>query len=209
LVTDLFIYEISGKDVNLDGKFEGSFGLDRKIDLTNYIRWWLLKKVRQSDTSKTEELSDEIRAIESSMLGTTEPYKLPSLGLCSYSKPSSVGLSACSILSQSDSFKNFLEKSTKLSEECTLSKEMVVGKVVASVPGTGHDTTAVNINLNELLVQRAPYTMGTDMPTPMKSTWSPADPSVDTLFWSNFILPSNKPVTMAPITTTTVYFPSQ
>jgi AP2-like factor, ANT lineage len=208
-VTDLFIYEITGKDVTLDGKFAGSFGLERKIDLTNYIRWWLPKKTRQSDTSKTEELSDEIQTIESSMLRTTEPYKLPSLGLCSYSKPSSVAISACSILSQSDTFKNFLEKSTKLSEECTLSKEMVEGKAIASVPGTRHDTTAVNMNLNELLVHRAPYTMGTVMPTPMKSTWSPADPSVDTLFWSNFILPSSQPVTMATITTTTVCFPSQ
>ncbi|TVU19219.1 hypothetical protein EJB05_35357 [Eragrostis curvula] len=190
-----------GKDVTLDGKFAGRFGLERKIDLTNYIRWWLPKKTRQSDTSKEDELSDEIRAIENSMQ-LTEPYKLPSLGFCSYSKPSSVGVSACSILSQSDAFKNFLEKSTRLSEECTLSKEMVEGKAIASVLATEHDTAAVNMNMNELLVQRAPYTMATVMPTPMKSTWSPADP-VDTLFWSNFILPASQPVTMATITTTT------
>ncbi|KAK3138891.1 hypothetical protein QOZ80_5AG0374770 [Eleusine coracana subsp. coracana] len=191
-----------GKDVTLDGKFAGSFGLERKIDLTNYIRWWLPKKARQSDTLKADELSDEIRAIENSMQ-RTEPYKLPSLGLCSYSNPSSVGISACSILSESDAFKNFLDKSTKLSEECSLSKEMVEGKAVASVPATGHDTTAVNMNMNELLVQRAPYTMATVMPMPMKTTWSPADPSVDTLFWSNFILPSSQPLSMATITTTT------
>ncbi|XP_062181179.1 AP2-like ethylene-responsive transcription factor SMOS1 [Phragmites australis] len=191
-----------GKDITLDGKFAGSFGLERKIDLTNYIRWWLPKKARQSDTSKAEETADDIRAIESSMQ-RTEPYKLPSLGLCSHSKPSPVGLSACSILSQSDAFKSFLEKSTKLSEECTLSKEMAEVKAVASVPATGHDTMAVNINMNELLVQRAPYTIAPVMPTPMKSTWSPADTSVDPLFWSNFILPSSQPVTMATITTTT------
>ncbi|KAL6620177.1 hypothetical protein ACP70R_035316 [Stipagrostis hirtigluma subsp. patula] len=191
-----------GKEIALDGKFAGSFGLERKIDLKNYIRWWLPKKTRQSDTSKAEEISDEIRAIESSMQ-QTEPYKLPSLGLGSHSKPTSQGLSACSILSQSDAFKSFLEKSTKLSEECTLSKEMVEGKDVASVPATGHDTAAVTINMNELLVQRATYTMAPVMPTPMKSTWSPADPSVDHLFWSNFILPSSQPVTMATITTTT------
>ncbi|WVZ98354.1 hypothetical protein U9M48_043810 [Paspalum notatum var. saurae] len=192
-----------GKDIMLDGKFAGSFGLERKIDLTNYIRWWLPKKTRQSDTTKTEEIADEIRAIESSMQ-QTEPYKLPSLGLCSPSKPSSVGISACSILSQSDAFKSFLEKSTKVSEECTLSKEIVEGKTVASVPATVHDTAeAVNLNVNELLVQRATYSMAPVMPTPMKSTWSPPDPSVDPLFWSNFVLPSSQPVTMATITTTT------
>jgi len=186
----------------LDGKFAGSFALERKIDLTNYIRWWLPRKTRQSDTSKAEEIADEVRAIESSMQ-QTEPYKLPSLGLCSASKPSSAGLSACSILSQSDAFKSFMERSTKLSEECTLSKEIVEGKAVASVPATGHDTAAVNINMNELLVQRATYSMAPVMPTPMKSTWSPADPPVDPLFWSNFVLPSSQPVTMATITTTT------
>lgn len=192
----------------LDGKFAGSFGLERKIDLTNYIRWWLPKKTRQSDTSKTEEIADEVRAIESSMQ-QTEPYKLPSLGLCSPSKPVSVGLSACSILSQSDAFKSFWEKSTKLSEECTLSKEIVEEKAAASVPATVHDT-AVNINMNELLVQRATFSMAPVMPTPMKSTWSPADPSVDPLFWSNFVLPSSQPLTMATITTaTTVCFSSQ
>uniref|UniRef100_A0A0A9CX08 Uncharacterized protein n=1 Tax=Arundo donax TaxID=35708 RepID=A0A0A9CX08_ARUDO len=111
-----------------------------------------------------------------------EPYKLPSLGLSSGSKSSLVGLSSSSILSQSDAFKSFLEKSTKLSEECTLSKEMIEGKGVVSVPATGQDTAAVNINMNELLVQRAPYTMAPVMPTPMKSTWSPANPSVDPLF---------------------------
>uniref|UniRef100_A0ACD5TAI7 Uncharacterized protein n=1 Tax=Avena sativa TaxID=4498 RepID=A0ACD5TAI7_AVESA len=191
-----------GKDIALDGKFPGSFDLERKIDLTNYIRWWLPKKARQSDTSKAEEVADEIRAIESSMQ-LTEPYKLPSLGPSSHSKPSSVGLSACSILSQSDAFKSFLEKSTKLSEECTFSKEIDEAKIVASVPATGHDTSAVGINMNGLLVQRAPYTLAPVMPSTMKSTWNPADPSADHLFWSNFILPSSQPVTMATITSTT------
>lgn len=190
-----------GKGIALDGKFAGSFGLERKIDLTNYIRWWVPKKARQSDTSKAEEVADEIRAIEGSVQ-LTEPYKLPSLGLGSHSKPSSAGISACSILSQSGAFKSFLEKSTKLSEECTFSKEIDEGKVVVSVPTTGHHTPAVDINMNGLLAQRAPYTLAPVMPTPMKSTWSPADPSADHLFWSNFILPSSQPVTMATITTT-------
>lgn len=191
-----------GKDVALHGKFAGSFGLERKIDLTNYIRWWVPKKTRQSDASKAEEVADEIRAIESSAQ-RTEPYKLPSLGLSSDSKPSSVGLSACSILSQSDAFKSFLEKSTQLSDECTFSKEIDEGKVVVSVPATGHDTSAVNMNMNGLLVQSAPYTLAPVMPTTIKSTWNPADPSTDNLFWSNFVLPSSQPVTMATITTTT------
>ncbi|KAL6842202.1 hypothetical protein ACP4OV_027965 [Aristida adscensionis] len=191
-----------GKDTMLDGKFAGTFGLERKIDLTNYIRWWLPKKTRQSDTSKAEEISDEIRTIESSMQ-QMEPYKLPSLGMSSNSRASSLGLSACSILSQSDAFKSFLEMSTKLSDECTLSKEMVEGKAVGSVPDTGHDTAAVSINMNELLVQRAPYTMAPIMLTPTKCTWSPDDPSADPLFWSNFIMSSSQPVTMATITTKT------
>ncbi|KAB8099272.1 hypothetical protein EE612_029243 [Oryza sativa] len=194
-------YMSLGKDITLDGKFAGTFGLERKIDLTNYIRWWLPKKTRQSDTSKMEEVTDEIRAIESSMQ-RTEPYKFPSLGLHSNSKPSSVVLSACDILSQSDAFKSFSEKSTKLSEECTFSKEMDEGKTVTPVPATGHDTTAVNMNVNGLLVQRAPYTLPS-VTAQMKNTWNPADPSADPLFWTNFILPASQPVTMATIATTT------
>lgn len=149
-----------------------------------------------------EEVTDEIRAIESSMQ-RTEPYKFPSLGLHSNSKPSSVVLSACDILSQSDAFKSFSEKSTKLSEECTFSKEMDEGKTVTLVPATGHDTTAVNMNVNGLLVQRAPYTLPS-VTAQMKNTWNPADPSADPLFWTNFILPASQPVTMATIATTTV-----
>ncbi|XP_071676499.1 AP2-like ethylene-responsive transcription factor SMOS1 isoform X1 [Lolium perenne] len=191
-----------GKDIALDGKFVGSLGLERKIDLTNYIRWWVPRKARQSDTSKAEEVADEIRAIESSMQ-LTEPYKLPSLGPSSHSNPPSPGLSACSILSQSVAFKSFLEKSTKLSEELTFSKEIDEAKIVAPLPVTGHDTSAVGINMNGLLVQRAPYTLAPAMPTTMRSTWNSADPSSDHLFWSNFILPSSQPVTMATITSTT------
>ncbi|KAL5229435.1 hypothetical protein ABZP36_028211 [Zizania latifolia] len=192
-----------GKDITLDGKSVGAFGLERKIDLTNYIRWWLPKKTRQSDTSKVEEVTDEIQVIESSMQ-RTEPYKLPSLGLHSDSMPSKVSLSACNILSQSDAFKTFLEKSTKLSEECTFSKEMDERKTVAPPPATGHDTTAVNMNMNmsELLAQRAPYTLA-PVTTQMKNTWTPANASADPLFWSNFILPSSQPVTMTTIATTT------
>ncbi|KAL5202294.1 hypothetical protein ABZP36_013246 [Zizania latifolia] len=190
-----------GKDFTLDGKFAGAFGLERKIDLTNYTRWWLPKKTRQSDTSKVEDVTDEIRVIESSMQ-RTEPYKLPSLSLNSDSKPSSASLSACNILSQSDAFKTFLEKSTKLSEECTFSKEMDEGKTVAPEPAAAHDTSAVNMNMSELLAQRASYTL-VPVTTQMKNTWNPADPSADPLFWSNFILPSSQPVTMATIATTT------
>uniref|UniRef100_A0A0D9WG28 AP2/ERF domain-containing protein n=1 Tax=Leersia perrieri TaxID=77586 RepID=A0A0D9WG28_9ORYZ len=196
---DASLGHLLGKDIMLDGKFAGTFGLERKIDLTNYIRWWLPKKTRQPDTSKVEEITDEIRAIESSMQ-QTEPYKLPSLGL--HFKPSSEGLSACDILSQSDAFKSFSVKSTKLSEECTFSKEIEEGKTITPVPATGHDTTAVDMNVNELLVQRAPYTLA-PVTAQMKNTWNPADPSADPLFWSNFILPSSQPVTMATIATTT------
>ncbi|KAG8068958.1 hypothetical protein GUJ93_ZPchr0005g14860 [Zizania palustris] len=190
-----------GKDIMLEGKFVGAFGLERKIDLTNYIRWWLPKKTRQSDTSKVEEVTDEIRIIESSMQ-RTEPYKLPSLSLNSDSKSSSAGLSACNILSQSDAFKTFLEKSTKLSEECTFGKEMDEGKTVAPEPAAAHDTSAVNLNMSELLAQRASYTL-VPVTTQIKNTWNPADPSADPLFWSNFILPSSRPVTMATIATPT------
>nr|CAD1828274.1 unnamed protein product [Ananas comosus var. bracteatus] len=149
----------TSKDVMTDGNYAGSFVLERKIDLTNYIRWWLPKKARQSESaSASEEVANELRNLESS-IPPTEPYKLPSLGPQNL-KPRSGSLSACSILSQSDAYKNFMDKYSKLSEEKegVSGKETDLGKTVPiQFASSGFDGSVVSIGLAEFPAQKSPY----------------------------------------------------
>ncbi|XP_072986012.1 AP2-like ethylene-responsive transcription factor SMOS1 isoform X2 [Typha latifolia] len=185
----------TSKDAAIDGKYAGAFGLERKIDLTNYIRWWLPKKTRQSESSSTaEDVARELRSFECS-IPPTEPYKMPSLGLPRNLKPSSGGLSACSILSRSDAFKNFLEKSSKLSEgkDGNLSKEIDHGKSVPALfSGNGIDRSVVNFRSSELPVHRPPYPLAPLLSTPLRNSWNPVDPVADPLFWSNLVSPTGQ-----------------
>lgn len=147
--------------------------LERKIDLSNYIKWWAPKKSRQSETTTSntsvEDLASEIKSIESAN-SANEPFKLPSLGVSHSTKPNS--LSACDILSRSDAFKNFLERSSKIQEE-----KDVGGAVPVSVCVSGP----------ELQLQSSmPYSLTNLLSAPLRPNWSAMDPC-DPLFWTNIV----------------------
>nr|CAD1828289.1 unnamed protein product [Ananas comosus var. bracteatus] len=187
----------TSKDVMTDGNYAGSFVLERKIDLTNYIRWWLPKKARQSESaSASEEVANELRNLESS-IPPTEPYKLPSLGPQNL-KPRSGSLSACSILSQSDAYKNFMDKYSKLSEEKegVSGKETDLGKTVPiQFASSGFDGSVVSIGLAEFPAQKSPYMLSPLLSAPLRTSWNPVDPITDPLFWTGLVSPTGQSLT--------------
>ncbi|XP_078179181.1 integrase-type DNA-binding superfamily protein [Carex rostrata] len=157
----------------LDRSYPPGLVLERKIDLSNYIKWWAPKKSRQSETTTSntsvEDLASEIKSIESAN-SANEPFKLPSLGVSHSTKPNS--LSACDILSRSDAFKNFLERSSKIQEE-----KDVGGAVPVSVCVSGP----------ELQLQSSmPYSLTNLLSAPLRPNWSAMDPC-DPLFWTNIV----------------------
>lgn len=192
----------SNADASAEGKYgSGTFGVERKIDLTPYIKWWTPKKSHQADC--TEELSRELRALECSS-SSSEPYKLPTLGLpkTKSNTASQKGLSACDILSKSAAFKNFVEKSSAIQETtiaCS-SKEMDHGKGVAPLlfPSVNDlefsKPVGIAMGMSDLPVQRAPYTLSPIFSHSLKNNWNAVDSVPDPLFWSSLVQPSGQSV---------------
>ncbi|XP_038971802.1 AP2-like ethylene-responsive transcription factor SMOS1 [Phoenix dactylifera] len=201
----------TSRDVATDGKYAGSFGMERKVDLTSYIRWWIPKKTRQSEsTSNAEGAAGELRTLECSVR-PTEPYQLPSLGLPRKGKPHARGVSACSILSQSEAFKNFLEKSSKTSEtkDDASYKDMEHGKAVPRFfSGGGLDRSGVSLGLSELAVQRTPYAFAPPVSAPSRATWNSVDPVPDPVFWTSLVPPSGQSLTTMVQTLPATSYPS-
>ncbi|KAJ3688011.1 hypothetical protein LUZ61_017175 [Rhynchospora tenuis] len=179
---DQSLGQILGNDYNsmnygsnkegLDRSYPPGLVLERKIDLSNYIKWWAPKKSRQSENTNpsADDLANEIKSIESA-ISADEPFKLPSLGVCCSTKPNS--LSACDILSRSDTFKNFLEKSSKLQEE---------------KDGGGVAPTTLSAGEPELQLQsNMPYSLTNLLSAPLRTNWSAMDPC-DPLYWSTTVV---------------------
>ncbi|KAJ6824374.1 AP2-like ethylene-responsive transcription factor [Iris pallida] len=71
---------LGSMDAAAEGKYAaGGFSMERKIDLTPYIKWWMPKKSCPSESE--EDFRRELRALECTSVQPTEPYQLPSLGL--------------------------------------------------------------------------------------------------------------------------------
>lgn len=119
----------AGDDRGTEGDFLGNFCLERKIDLTGYIKWWGVNKTRQPESSsskasedaKVEDAGTELKTLEHTSQAT-EPYKAPNLGVLQRkekqisSSPSSTQPSALSILSASPAYKSLEEKVLKIQE---------------------------------------------------------------------------------------------
>nr|WAK85949.1 transcription factor AP9 [Nothapodytes nimmoniana] len=121
----------AGDDTTTESDYVGSLCIDRKIDLTTYIKWWGPGRTRQTDSyTKSEEIKhgsedigSELKSLESEMQ-PTEPYQMLRLGE-SHEGKSHKGsrVSAMSILSQSAAFKSLQDKALKKQENSTQNDE--------------------------------------------------------------------------------------
>ncbi|CAL9041878.1 AP2-like ethylene-responsive transcription factor SMOS1 isoform X1 [Musa acuminata AAA Group] len=175
----------TSSDAATDGRFAGIAGLERKVDLTSYIKWWMPKKARQPESaSPVEDVGRELRMLECSVQ-PTEPYKLPSLGLPGRGDAPQ-RLSACSILSRSDSFKSFLHKSLNSGDIKDDGSHKMMDHE-KSVPllysGCGLGISGVSVALNELPVPRTAYQMAL-LSAPLRSSY-PIDPASEPLLWTS------------------------
>eukprot|EP01018_Ginkgo_biloba_P038799 Gb_19663 [translate_table: standard] len=105
------------------GDYRG-FGMIRNIDLSTYIRWWQPNKLHETETpaprvaDESHSMSEE-KPTQAEEPDTPEwpgracePYQLPSLGLSHSGRPNPSPATALSILHQSSSFKQMLERAS-------------------------------------------------------------------------------------------------
>lgn len=189
----------TSRDPTTEGKYASGFSMDRKIDLTSYIRWWAPKKSRQPESIPiSEDLGRELRALESSVQAT-EPYKLPLLGLPQKGlKSQARGASACSILSRSAAFKNFMEKASQIPNCGANSKEPEKGKSVPHFFTSSElDSSGVSMGFGELPIQRSQYSLSPLLTAPLRTPWNPVDPMPDPVFWTSLVPPTGQSLSTA------------
>ncbi|CAK7342606.1 unnamed protein product [Dovyalis caffra] len=188
---------------------EYSFCIERKIDLTGYIKWWGSNKTRQAEsiTKSSEDtkhcfaddIGIELKTSEREVQ-CTEPYQMPRLGLSVEGKRHKGStLSALSILSQSAAYKSLQEKALKNQETSTENDEnenkntinkMDHGKAVEKP--TSHDGSSERLGAalgmtGGLSLQRNVYPLTPFLSAPLLTNYNTIDPLVDPILWTSLV----------------------
>ena len=209
----------TGDDPAADSEFMGSICFERKIDLTNHIKWWGPNKNRQGEVGakSTEEtkhgcagdIGSELKTLEWSAQ-PTEPYQMPRLGIAPEGKQNKgSSISALSILSRSAAYKSLQEKALKKQESNEDNDENVnknsinkvdYGKAVEkpSSHDGGSERIGVALGMSGgLTLQRNMFPLTPLLSAPLLTNYSAIDPLVDPILWSSLapVLPGGVPRT--------------
>lgn len=184
----------------------GNFCVDRKIDLTGYIKWWGPSKTRQSEPHSKS--SDETKQVCSEEIGSelkelqwtikpTEPYQMPHLGMsCEGEKRKGSAISAMSILSRSAAFKCLQEKALKKKEIVIENDEnenknsvnkIEYGKAVeksSQEGGSERPVPALGMALQRNLYPLTPF-----LSAPLLTNYNAIDPLTDPILWASLVPP--------------------
>ncbi|XP_057466652.1 AP2-like ethylene-responsive transcription factor At2g41710 isoform X1 [Actinidia eriantha] len=197
-----------GEDAATESEYAGGFCIDRKIDLTAYIKWWGSSKSRQSDSltkssdetkhGHSDDIGSELKTLEWA-IQPTEPYQMPRLGTLQERKNRKGStLSALSILSRSAAYKNLQEKAAKKQEKsiendenenkCMISK-MDYGKAVEKLSHDVHgEELEVALSVSGgLPLQRNMYPLGPFLSAPLLTSYNTIDPLSDPILWTTLV----------------------
>ncbi|TXG70349.1 hypothetical protein EZV62_005284 [Acer yangbiense] len=199
-----------GEDPSTENEYLGGFCLERKIDLTNYIKWWGPNKSRQAESAAksseeakqgyTEDISGELKKSEWA-IQCTEPYEMPRLGVSLQGKKNKgSAVSALSILSQSAAYKSFQEKALKKQEKNTDNDEnenkniinkMDYGKAVeksTSHDGGGSERLGAALGLSGgLSLQKNMFPLTPFLSAPLLTNYNTMDQLVDPILWTSLV----------------------
>ncbi|GAB4843867.1 hypothetical protein Ancab_013829 [Ancistrocladus abbreviatus] len=201
-----------GDDAAAESGYLSGFCLERKIDLTGYIKWWGTDKTHQVDMASkstkhgsAEDIAGELKSLEWAVL-STEPYQMPRLGTSHEEKKTGKGssVSAMSILSRSAAYKNMQEKVSKAKEMAIDNDEnenksninkINCGKAVEksmSLEGGLERLGAAAFEMGALLPHKTVFPLSPLLSAPLLTNYSTIDPLADPLLWSSLspVLPT-------------------
>lgn len=199
----------AGDDPSAESEYLGGFCIDRKIDLTSYIKWWGPNKGRQADS--VTKLSEEAKHAGAEDIGSElkkseweiqpmEPYQMPCLGVSHGGKKlKGSALSALSILSQSSAYKSFQEKALKKQQSNTDNDEnenkniinkMDYGKAVEK--STSHEGRSERLGAalgmtGGLSLQKNMFQLGPFLSAPLLTNYNTIDPLADPMLWTSLV----------------------
>ncbi|KAL5124454.1 AP2-like ethylene-responsive transcription factor [Glycine soja] len=203
--------EINGLDRSEDSaaetKYLSSFCIERKIDLTSYIKWWGSNKsqqpdsrVRFSDVRKHGFAGDfciEHKTLEQNV-HPSEPYQLLALGMpCERIKHEHSSVSALSIVLQSAAYKNLQQRASTRQENSNYNdenenKDTIINKLdhgKAAEKSLNNDSGNERLDIamgmsGSLPLQRNVYPPTSLLIAPLLTAYNTVDPSVDPVLWT-------------------------
>lgn len=195
-------------NATVDNEYIGGFCMDRKIDLSSYIKWWGGNKARQTDSHLKmseetkvgcpEDIDNELRASELS-IPQIEPYEMPRLGVYQEKKNhKSSTSSAMSILSQSAAYKSLLEKVAKKKEKVedyenetkSTINRVDRGKMIEkSSPDSESEKRlgAAFLSAGVLSINRNLHPLTPLLSAPLLTNYNSIDPSTDPVLWTSLV----------------------
>ncbi|OVA04023.1 AP2/ERF domain [Macleaya cordata] len=199
-----------------ESEYPGGFCIERKVDLTSYIKWWGLNKIcRTNSLSKSldetkhggsEDIGGgELKTLEWG-LQPTEPYQMPRLGLAhghGGKKKHQAVSSALSILSRSAAYKSLQEKASKeknneKNNNENTNKEVQFGEAipVESTSGDGGGNEGhlmggvTTLGMSWLPFQRTTSLSPLTTPflsAPLLTNYNTIDPLADPILWTSLV----------------------
>ncbi|XP_039057165.1 AP2-like ethylene-responsive transcription factor At2g41710 [Hibiscus syriacus] len=195
-----------GDDPATENDYIGGFCIDRKIDLTGYIKWWGTNKTRQAEAgaksseetkhASTEDIGGELKTSEWAVQ-PTEPYQMPCLGTpLERTKRKGSSVSALSILSRSADFKSLQEKALKKHEQDAENENkntinrMDLGK--AAEKPVNHDTGSGRLEATMgmtggLSLQKNVFPLTPFLSAPLLTNYNTIDSLVDPVLWTSLV----------------------
>ncbi|XVF07208.1 hypothetical protein REPUB_Repub06bG0118900 [Reevesia pubescens] len=196
-------------DPATESDYIGGFCIERKIDLTGYIKWWGTNKTRpaESGTKSSEETKHSCPEDIGSELKTsewaaqpTEPYQMPHLGTSlEGTKRKGSSVSALSILSRSADFKSLQEKALKKQDKHADNDEnenkntinkMDHGKAAEKSVNhdTGSDRLGATLGMSGgLLLQKNVFPLTPFLSAPLLTNYNTIDSLVDPALWTSLV----------------------
>ncbi|CAN4121575.1 unnamed protein product [Withania somnifera] len=177
-----------GDNARVDKEYTGGFCMDRKIDLSSYIKWWGGNKARQTDSHLEmseetkvgcpEDIDNELRASELS-IQQTEPYEMPRFGV---------------ILSQSAAYKNLLEKVAKKKEKVENENKSTInrvdrGKMIekSSPDSESERLGAAFHSAGGLSINRNLHPLTPLLSAALLTNYNSIDPLTDPVLWTSLV----------------------
>nr|VDC69523.1 unnamed protein product [Brassica rapa] len=198
----------AGDERGTEGDFLGNFCLERKIDLTGYIKWWGVNKPRQPESSsskasedaKVEDAGTELKTLEHTS-HATEPYKAPNLGVLQR-KEKQISSSALSILSASPAYKSLEEKVLKIQESSSSARENDENanrNIINMEKSHGKEIEKPVVSLGSggvvpsgaLSLQKSMYPLTSLLTSPLLTNYNTLDPLGDPILWTPFLPPGS------------------
>ncbi|XWS59108.1 hypothetical protein CRYUN_Cryun08bG0093800 [Craigia yunnanensis] len=196
-------------DPATESDYIGGFFIERKIDLTGYIKWWGTNKTHQAEPGTKssqetkhacpEDIGSELKTSEWAVQ-PTEPYQMPRLGTSlEGTKLNATCVSALSILSLSADFKSLQEKVLKKQQKNADNDEnenkntinrMDHGK--AAEKSVNHDTVSARLGATlgmsgGLSLQKNVFPLTPFLSAPLLTNYNTIESLVDPVFWTSLV----------------------